>query len=56
MEIMRVFCIDIDECTSGNNTCNFTISKCKNTEGSFECNCLEGFMESATGECISKSI
>ncbi|XP_077970402.1 uncharacterized protein LOC120328603 isoform X9 [Styela clava] len=37
-----ITCVDIDECETGNNTCNETNQKCKNTEGSYECVCKDG--------------
>lgn len=33
-------CVDIDECSSNNNTCQHN---CTNTEGSYTCSCREGF-------------
>ena len=34
---------DIDECTSGNDTCHINAT-CINTVGSYDCECLPGFM------------
>ena len=34
---------DIDECTSGNDTCHINAT-CINTAGSYDCECLSGFM------------
>ena len=36
-------CADIDECASGSDMCNSTVSECFNTEGSFKCICRPGF-------------
>ena len=33
-------CYDINECESTKNTCHET-AKCQNTEGSFDCNCVD---------------
>ena len=46
-------CIDIDECSSTNNTCygNSGHGKCKNTPGSFECYCSEGFVKTEA-DCV----
>ena len=35
-------CVDIDECSSRNDTCNEN-ADCTNTDGSFECTCQQGF-------------
>ena len=43
-------CVDIDECSTTKHTCHQDFN-CKNTPGSFECHCSEGF--SAIGEnCV----
>ena len=34
---------DIDECTRGNDTCHINAT-CINTVGSYDCECLPGFM------------
>ena len=34
---------DIDECTNGNDTCHINAT-CINTVGSYDCECLSGFM------------
>ena len=39
--LLRVLFIDINECTEGTHDCSQT---CVNTEGSFECTCLTGYM------------
>ena len=37
------FCDDVDECTSGEHTCDLN-AECTNTEGGFSCECLDGFI------------
>ena len=44
--------IDIDECSMGNNSCHVN-STCFNTDGSYECECLDGFMGNGFN-CSSK--
>ena len=43
LQMMRAFFADIDECSSGNNTCHVNAT-CSNTDGSYDCECLPGFM------------
>ncbi|KAK7093153.1 hypothetical protein V1264_008796 [Littorina saxatilis] len=38
-------CKDIDECETGDNTCIHLGQKCVNTEGSFQCQCQDGFVK-----------
>lgn len=45
------FDADIDECAAGSDTCNSTVSFCRNVPGSFACDCLPGFIE-IDGECV----
>ncbi|XP_017853685.1 fibulin-1 isoform X2 [Drosophila busckii] len=48
-------CTDIDECQNGTtNTCNADLhQECKNTLGSYHCNCLPGFSLDVTQhECV----
>uniref|UniRef100_A0A3P9MGM1 Thrombomodulin n=1 Tax=Oryzias latipes TaxID=8090 RepID=A0A3P9MGM1_ORYLA len=44
------FCVDINECAS-----NWCQQMCKNTFGSYECSCREGFVPSTNGKCIIKA-
>ena len=44
-------CVDIDECALLTDNCNENSSKCRNTEGSFECECLSGFVKNGNGIC-----
>uniref|UniRef100_A0A3P9HZW2 Thrombomodulin n=1 Tax=Oryzias latipes TaxID=8090 RepID=A0A3P9HZW2_ORYLA len=44
------FCVDINECAS-----NWCQQMCKNTFGSYECSCREGFVPSTKGKCIIKA-
>ena len=42
-------CVDIDECATV-NTCQ---QSCVNTEGSYECHCVEGYYaDMGTGTCM----
>lgn len=34
---------DIDECTSNSHNCHASLATCKNTFGSFKCNCIQGY-------------
>ena len=45
-----VNCVDIDECSTSKHTC-YRDFKCRNTPGSFECYCLEGFT-AAEEDCV----
>ena len=36
------FCDDVDECASGEHTCDVN-AECSNAEGGFSCECLDGF-------------
>ncbi|KAI6171417.1 hypothetical protein M3Y97_01042100 [Aphelenchoides bicaudatus] len=36
-------CIDINECESGPNPCQKANEECKNTQGHYSCECLDGF-------------
>ena len=46
---------DIDECTSDNDTCHINAT-CINTVGSYDCECLSGFMGdgfNCSSECLT---
>ena len=46
---------DIDECTSDNDTCHINAS-CINNVGSYDCECLSGFMGdgfNCSSECLA---
>ena len=43
-------CEDINECDNP-DACDSTISTCKNLDGSFECECREGFKKDSQGSC-----
>ncbi|XP_052253077.1 fibrillin-2-like [Dreissena polymorpha] len=46
---------DVDECQLGTHNCNANLKKfCHNTNGGFECSCLTGFKEGASGECVAE--
>ena len=38
------FIADIDECTRGTHTCQSGRAVCRNTQGSYECDCLSGYV------------
>ncbi|CAL4133848.1 unnamed protein product, partial [Meganyctiphanes norvegica] len=40
---------DIDECATGNHTCDQQTKKCFNILGSYECNCKEGYIPTSEG-------
>ncbi|XP_046860221.1 signal peptide, CUB and EGF-like domain-containing protein 3 [Xenia sp. Carnegie-2017] len=42
-------CTDIDECISNNNPCD-SLAECKNTQGSYECICPQGY-ETQNNNC-----
>jgi len=44
-------CIDINECESDENACNYENSKCTNTEGSFECGCASDYVLKGEADC-----
>ena len=44
------FPADIDECTDA-SSCDATTSSCSNTEGGFDCICLDGFEKNTDGDC-----
>ena len=46
--------LDIDECAIGNDTCHDNAT-CTNTDGSFDCDCVRGFMGNGSF-CSSKFI
>ncbi|XP_004498444.4 wall-associated receptor kinase 5-like [Cicer arietinum] len=49
-------CTDIDECKPLNNRCD-NGQRCNNTEGGFECLCLEGYSKNRNGKgCHSRNI
>ena len=37
-----LFPLDVDECSTGNNSCHVNAS-CTNTDGGYECDCISGF-------------
>lgn len=45
-------CADDDECTMNIHECAIN-TVCKNTEGSFECECAPGFIKDGEG-CVGK--
>ena len=36
---------DVDECSNGTHDCDLTRSKCTNTDGGFQCDCLPGYVK-----------
>ena len=39
---------DVDECTLGAADCHSTLATCINTEGSFKCECIDGYAGNGT--------
>ena len=45
-----LLCLDIDECEDDNGGCSHN---CTNTEGSFECSCINGYeLDSDEATCL----
>ena len=42
--------LDIDECQNGEIICGTKTSQCQNTNGSYECTCIQGYIKNGT-EC-----
>ena len=50
---MLIFDLDVDECKLNKGLCEF--GKCENIDGSFKCNCNEGFEAINKGKrCVCK--
>ncbi|CBY23644.1 unnamed protein product [Oikopleura dioica] len=47
-------CKDVDECAS-NSVCTSHLQNCKNTVGSFECECIDGYKAAPFGGCEEKT-
>ena len=48
---------DIDECTRNTDNCDDVLANCTNTEGGYNCTCIEGYDgDGFEGNCNSKSI
>lgn len=52
--ILRFF-LDVDECTLATPPCNATTSTCKNTIGSYECPCRQGYKPVTLQACTGKT-
>ena len=50
---MIVTCPDIDECANANGGCQ---QQCINEEGSFRCECFDGFKSNENNFCVGKTI
>ena len=47
------YCDDIDECLDFALSCSYKQNKtCSNTDGSFLCDCLDGFSNHTSGSCL----
>ena len=54
--MLHLFVSDIDECFEEPGSClSEDNRKCKNTNGSFECICADGYEEDSSGACVGKS-
>ncbi|XP_063445239.1 serine-rich adhesin for platelets-like isoform X4 [Mytilus trossulus] len=49
-----VYCIDIDECSANNYTCDVTYGVCNNTVGSYICSCSDGFVLGPGNTCTDR--
>lgn len=47
------FHLDIDECENDEFSCDTKTSECQNTNGSYVCNCIQGYIKNGT-ECIGE--
>lgn len=47
-------CEDIDECKEGIDECDPVSTKCVNREGSYDCNCQDGYKRSNETHCIGE--
>ena len=45
------FSSDVDECKQGNHQCKGSGQKCVNIQGSYECQCEEGYLKSGANNC-----
>lgn len=57
--LLTLYCADTNECDSAVNPCSGLNSKCVNTIGSFECQCLPGFEETndtCTGTLVDQCV
>lgn len=52
---MSLFSSDVDECSDRVLACHGLDEICTNTEGSFRCNCAEGFIRK-DGVCVKKQL
>uniref|UniRef100_A0A8C6NRM3 Thrombomodulin n=1 Tax=Nothobranchius furzeri TaxID=105023 RepID=A0A8C6NRM3_NOTFU len=48
-------CVDVDECAEEEDSCTEEGEECVNTDGGYECTCMEGF-EEEDGACVNASI
>lgn len=49
--------LDNDECATDENECDLKVSSCSNTDGSYECVCLEGYeMNEDRNVCEGRNI
>ncbi|GMR31925.1 hypothetical protein PMAYCL1PPCAC_02120, partial [Pristionchus mayeri] len=42
------------ECGAGEDTCNKNVENCRNTIGSFVCDCKQGLVKDESGQCVDK--
>lgn len=47
-----LFCVDIDECASGDHQCLGGTATCTNTVGSYSCSCKNGYVGDGTTSCV----
>ena len=56
IHVFSCLLLDIDECLVNTNSCNISTSMCVNSNGSYFCQCLDGFMNISRLHCASMCI
>ena len=49
-----VILTDIDECAENTDSCDSKTTKCRNTRGGYECDCLSGLKHDGDYKCVGK--
>lgn len=53
-EKVNSVCQDIDECKTGGHQCDKETEVCANTEGSYSCQCRDGYITKSDGKCVPR--